>query len=66
LIGGQDKTTKVLFLNLYGGMHDVMKIISMLTDSVKKNYLMGKPVVVRMKGLGADRATDHVIAFNAE
>jgi hypothetical protein len=47
-------------------MHDVMKIISMLTDSIKKNYLMGKPVVVRMKGLGADRATDHVIAFNAE
>lgn len=51
-----DSDTDVIFLNCYGGMQDGNVVSACLIDSIKRNSVKNKPIVVRLKGLSAETA----------
>jgi succinyl-CoA synthetase beta subunit len=49
----EDPDTGVIFLNFFGGMQDGSVLSACLIDSIKRNVVKNKPIVVRLKGLSA-------------
>lgn len=47
---GEDKKTKVILINCFGGMQDMLKTAAAVIDQFQKKTV-NKPVVVRIRGL---------------
>lgn len=61
---GMDDTSKVLLLMSYGGLTDMQITVALLTDAIKKGVMNGKPVIVRIKGVGSDSALEELKKWN--
>lgn len=61
---GSDHTSKVLFINCFGGMQDTLKISALLCHAISLGITNKKPVIVRMKGLSSKEANEKLREFN--